>query len=178
MMYNSVVDIAAALCDQYHQGQFRRDGVTPYSTHPRRVARSIIARYAHQDQTVELYLAQCAAYLHDVVEDCGVTTDTIYTDICAAYEEGLWWKREYKSVDAIDDERVQMQQFVKLVIDILKLLTKPNGCDYMDYIRSIKTNKSATIVKTFDIFDNLSDAPTQKQITKYTKALQELLSEY
>lgn len=46
-----------------HSGQMRKDGRTPYIVHPARVA----ARVALYQGS---YQAQCAAWLHDVVEDC------------------------------------------------------------------------------------------------------------
>lgn len=45
-----------------HAGQFRRDGITPYITHPEAVANSL--------ENEEL---KCVAWLHDVLEDTKVT---------------------------------------------------------------------------------------------------------
>jgi (p)ppGpp synthase/HD superfamily hydrolase len=54
-------------CDEIaetHKGQFRRDGVTPYITHPRAVA----AMFTEHEQ-----LQKCIALLHDVLEDTDMT---------------------------------------------------------------------------------------------------------
>jgi (p)ppGpp synthase/HD superfamily hydrolase len=51
------IEMAMAFCEQVHHGQFRRDGVTPYHTHPFAVADKV------RDEL------KPAAYLHDVLED-------------------------------------------------------------------------------------------------------------
>lgn len=60
----------AAIC---HQGQFRKYQASQvdYSTHPCRVAEWVATL---ENTTLEMV---CAAYLHDVVEDCGVSLETI-----------------------------------------------------------------------------------------------------
>ncbi len=56
---------------QAHKGQFRRDGVTPYITHPMAVAGILRNQGINDDEILS------AALLHDVVEDCGITLDQI-----------------------------------------------------------------------------------------------------
>ncbi len=55
----TIADIAKQIALRAHSGQFRRDGVTPYVTHPERVA----ARVAGDLE------AEAVAWLHDVLED-------------------------------------------------------------------------------------------------------------
>lgn len=52
---------AEEVMKEAHAGQFRKDGVTPYETHPRAVADSLPPRL------------KPAGFLHDVVEDTHVT---------------------------------------------------------------------------------------------------------
>lgn len=59
--------LAMRLAELAHAGQFRRDGKTPYDTHPAAVARRVAAQGA-DDTTI------AAAWLHDVFED---TTTTV-----------------------------------------------------------------------------------------------------
>lgn len=53
-----------------HGDQTRKDGKTPYFTHPIGVA-LLVARYGGDDNQIRI------AKLHDVVEDCDVTIDEI-----------------------------------------------------------------------------------------------------
>lgn len=66
-----IVVRAAALASEAHAGQFRRGGVVPYFSHPEAVA-AIVARFLPDDED-----AIAVAYLHDVVEDCGVAPEEI-----------------------------------------------------------------------------------------------------
>ncbi len=59
----TIIEIAENIARKVHQGQFRRDGITPYIVHPERVARRL-----SEDSE-----AQAVAWLHDVLEDTGVS---------------------------------------------------------------------------------------------------------
>ena len=63
--------LASSIARKAHDGQFRRDGVTPYITHPEAVAKSLEGE--HSDVIA-------AAWLHDVIED----TDTTFSDLKSA----------------------------------------------------------------------------------------------
>ena len=52
------IEIAREIAIEAHKGQFRRDGVTPYHTHPEAVAAKVSEA------------AKAVAWLHDVLEDC------------------------------------------------------------------------------------------------------------
>jgi (p)ppGpp synthase/HD superfamily hydrolase len=64
---SDLVERAATLANEAHQGQFRRDGITPYIRHPEAVA----ARVAGDP------LAEAVAWLHDVLEDTPVTVEIL-----------------------------------------------------------------------------------------------------
>lgn len=53
-----------------HRDQLRRDGKTPYFSHPARVAITAMLVFGDSDMVA-------AALLHDVVEDCGITVQHI-----------------------------------------------------------------------------------------------------
>ena len=61
---------AMLFAEACHEGQFRRFTGEPYINHPRRVAAQAL-RLGLTDEGV------AAAFLHDVVEDCGVTLEEI-----------------------------------------------------------------------------------------------------
>jgi (p)ppGpp synthase/HD superfamily hydrolase len=64
-------DAANAFAKERHEGQTRRDGTTPYVTHPIRVAE----RLRNAGVTKAEILA--AAVLHDVIEDTKTTADEL-----------------------------------------------------------------------------------------------------
>lgn len=133
---STLIEKAETIARKAHEGQFRRDGVTPYITHPERV----VQRLRAQGVTDEVTLA--VGWLHDVIED------TDY-DWHALFEQGV-------------------PSSVLLVLDFI---TKVFGEDYDSYLKDVQENRIARTVKIADILDNLSDAPTEKQIVKYAKAL-------
>jgi len=67
---------AVAFAARLHAGQVRKDGVTPYASHPTRVAMTLLRIFGCTDDK-----AIAAAYLHDTIED----TPADYDDI----EEGF-----------------------------------------------------------------------------------------
>ena len=68
---------AAAFATKAHQHQFRKDGATPYVSHPVRVALTVTQVFGCDDE-----VAITAALLHDTIED----TKTDYDDL--AHEFG------------------------------------------------------------------------------------------
>lgn len=62
--------MAMLFAEEAHRGQSRKYNSEPYMVHPRRVA----ARAAYLGISES---GVAAAFLHDVVEDCGVSLDTI-----------------------------------------------------------------------------------------------------
>lgn len=55
-------DYAKEFATKIHEGQFRADGVTPFISHPARVA-ELVERYGGDERAV------CVAWLHDVFEE-------------------------------------------------------------------------------------------------------------
>tara|TARA_R110000851_G_scaffold23572_1_gene68883 strand:+ start:1210 stop:1638 length:429 start_codon:yes stop_codon:yes gene_type:complete len=127
---------ALHICLEAHQGQFRRDGVTPYSDHPKQVG-----------QMAKTSDEKIVAWLHDVVED---------TD----------W-----TLQALLD-----QGFSFYIVTAIDAITKRDGEALDEYWARILENKLATQVKIYDMTVNLLDSPTKKQIDKYTKGLNLLLT--
>ena len=67
----SLLDRAKNMMEKAHEGQTRKDGITPYSNHPKRVV-EILRYYGVEDE--ELLIA---GYLHDVIEDTNVKDEEI-----------------------------------------------------------------------------------------------------
>lgn len=137
-------DIAYELAENAHQGQTRRDGVTPYFNHVKDVARVAGDRFGFDDELI------ATALLHDCVESHG---EGFYNEMSAA---GISTR----------------------VMDAVMFLTLDKKKSYDENIRAIKNSKNplAIKVKIADNLANLADSPTDKQILKYAKSLQILLS--
>jgi len=86
---------------------------------------------------------RAVAYLHDVIEDTNVTA-----------------------------EHLDELGVTRIVIDSVLAMTKRTGESYDDYLTRVAQDEMARIVKIFDIKDNLSDLPTEKQKEKYVRALE------
>ncbi len=81
----NLIEQVEAFAANAHLGQFRRDGVTPYIEHPRKVASFFTAGS-------ELWVV---AMLHDTLED----TPTTVEDIKAAFDERIAWFVEWLTHD-------------------------------------------------------------------------------
>jgi hypothetical protein len=102
------------------------------------------------------WVQEQAAWLHDVIEDAGVTGDALIS----------------LGVPA-------------MVVAIVEYLTHPKGESNADYWARIKTSPTALLVKICDVHDNLDpsrlcylDQPTQDRLRrKYATALLALVDE-
>ena len=95
----------------------------------------------------------CVALLHDVVED----TDITFEDL-------------------------EKEGFSKDIIDAIRLMTHDESVPYMEYIKLIKTNSIATVVKLADLKHNsdltrldVVDEKATKRAEKYKTAIELLL---
>jgi len=135
-LMNEVVRRAAELARVLHDGQYRRDGVTPYIRHPEAVASRVAGDF----------MAEAAAWLHDVLEDTAATEETL---------------RE--------------AQIPEEVIMCVVKLTNQGTMGYDRYLAQIRADPLAKKVKIADMLSNLSDHPTNRQIVKYARGLLVLL---
>ena len=128
-----------------------------FSAHKEQVDKSGIPYIYHPIHLAEQMddeISTCVALLHDVVEDTNIT---------------------FKDLSKMG--------FTDEIIVALKLLTHNDDVSYMDYIRNIKNNITATKVKLADLNHNSDisrldavDDKTQNRVKKYAEAI-ELLSE-
>ena len=126
------VKLAEDVATIAHEGQFRRGGVISYIEHPRAVAGRVGGDLD----------AQVVAWLHDVIEDCDVTS-----------------------------EDLKVKGFSNDQIRAIELITKTKGMDYTTYLENIAESPLATKVKIADMISNLADSPSKKQLKKYAKGL-------
>ncbi|MBX7103090.1 MAG: HD domain-containing protein [Gemmataceae bacterium] len=92
---------AVSFAARAHQGQLRKDGKTPYASHPYRVC--LVAREVFGIQDHEVLTA---AILHDTIED----TTTDYDDIAEAFGHNVarWVAALSKDKRLIDHEREEV----------------------------------------------------------------------
>jgi len=132
---DQITTIAMRIAIKAHEGQFRRDGKTPYINHPA----DVVGRVSSDT-------SKAVAWLHDVLEDTTV-----------------------KDTDLID------AGLPDSVIQPVILLTRGSE-SYELYLARIKDDPVAREVKIADMLSNLSSSPSDRQILKYARGLQILLS--
>jgi (p)ppGpp synthase/HD superfamily hydrolase len=72
-----MIETAAELSKTWHEGQVDKAG-KPYWTHPARVAKNVTTWPGFSKLSeAEQQSVTCAAYLHDVIEDCDVTAEQL-----------------------------------------------------------------------------------------------------
>jgi (p)ppGpp synthase/HD superfamily hydrolase len=141
------VEEAKALCVEAHAGVFRRDGKTPYHTHPFAVADMMDT----DDEKI-------VAYLHDVIED----TDAM---LVIAYSN-------YYIISGDKRYELSLEQYVAL-----QAITKGTYEPTEGYLLRVAESKLATKVKIADMFHNMATNPTDKQKNKYLNGIKILLKE-
>ena len=127
MLYTKLTKKAMEVAYFAHKNQLDKGGI-PYIYHPIHIAEQM------NDE-----VSVCAALLHDVVEDTGLTFQEL-SDMGFPYR----------------------------VIEVLKLLTHSENMSYMDYIRGIKSDSVATAIKLCDLRHN-SDLTRLDVIGEYEK---------
>mgnify|MGYP006424221319 CR=1 FL=1 len=65
------IQLAHNVMESAHKGQFRKDGITPYSIHPETVVKTLKLLGVTDSDIL------CAGYLHDVLEDTKYTIEEI-----------------------------------------------------------------------------------------------------
>jgi guanosine-3',5'-bis(diphosphate) 3'-pyrophosphohydrolase len=149
---NSIQKIleAASFAARAHEGQYRKDGQTPYAAHPFRVCLIVRDVFGFDDPRMLL-----AALLHDTIED----TTTDFDDLEERYgrEVATWVAYLTKDKRMSDDEREQA---------------------YIDGL--VQAPWQVQVCKLADMFDNLLDsghvpkekrARTLERSERYFKAL-------
>jgi (p)ppGpp synthase/HD superfamily hydrolase len=95
-----------------------------------------------KDNGIDNKLYHAVAWLHDVLEDTKVTA-----------------------------EELEQKGIASSVLKAVELLTKKKNKTYKEYLSELKKNEMARTVKIYDMIENLSDRPTEKQIKKYARGL-------
>lgn len=136
---------AAAYAARAHEYQKRRDGNTPYFSHPARVAMIVACVFGVNDETT-----LTAALLHDVIED----TDHDYDDIYDAFGKPV-------------------ADIVACLTKDMRLIESKREPAYDRQLA--RGPWAARLIKLADVYDNLTDAANiasrNKMIKKARRAL-------
>lgn len=125
---SELVEHAEQVARAAHAGQVDKAGV-PYIGHPERVARAVASSAPDPLRSQ----AQAVAWLHDAVEDTGVTLD-----------------------------RLRAEGFPADVVNGVDAMTKRAGESIEDYFSRVRANDLARIVKAADIEDNTAPERVRK----------------
>lgn len=142
----NIVKRAVNQASIWHEGQVRKYTNMPYITHPIRVAHAVSLSKISSDDTI------AAAYLHDVMEDCGV----LYTDILTRFNS---------RVADLVFELTNKSKF-----HIPNATRKERKSYDLRHISEI--SRDAKIIKIFDRIDNLGEYPLDNdEATKFLRTV-------
>lgn len=147
-----ITKAAVAIAQKYHQDQVDKAGVDYYSGHLTAVASRI-----HDNET-----AKAIAYLHDIIEDCDITSKQLESELISGGVE---------------------EQQAATISRVVQLLTKPD-VDYFEYLKRVKADPLARIVKLADLTHNMDRSRLKEvmekdeaRLEKYAEAYAFLLNE-
>lgn len=173
---NQVIQACSEYAGIAHIGQTRKDGVTPYITHPARVA-CLVAYFIRHSPKWYIYVA--AAWLHDVMEDCSEIIDGEYSYIINNHIE-----RNRDISVSLQDHDIISTFDGKEIIKLAELLTmsqnksitkKERQKVYYEEMR--KAGPEVSVIKYCDRIDNLSTVHTFSKggFKWYLKETQEMM---
>lgn len=146
-------DTVIQLCSDYaaiaHMKQLRKDGLTPYISHPGRVA--FFTSYLGGLE----FWPVCAAWLHDVMEDCTVKgKEFIIQNHIGRYKDIRLFLLDNPDIKKEDGKKI-----FELVVELTMSQDKsiPKKVRKVQYIENIaRGSVDAAIVKYCDRVDNLT----------------------
>lgn len=130
-----------------HEGQVRRNSGLPYITHPIAVA-DMAESYGSSNGDDRLYLEMLwtVGLCHDLLEDTDCTIEELEDILSlAGFDSGI----------------------ANLVILSIKLLTKREGYEIVQYLIDIRRDYCARIAKLCDLDHNMSDLQSGNLLEKY-----------
>jgi guanosine-3',5'-bis(diphosphate) 3'-pyrophosphohydrolase len=133
---------AVSFAGHEHQGQYRKDGETPYFAHPVRVALVVRHVFESSDQT-----ALIAALLHDLIED----TTTDYDDLMERFGK-----------DVAD--------CVAALTKDARLPESDREAAYDRQLK--QASWQARLVKLADVYDNFCDSRNDEERSKFVEKAQ------
>ena len=129
---------------QAHKGQFRRDGVTPYITHPMAVAEILRKQGINDDAIIS------AALLHDVVEDSPIRLKEIEKNFgkeIASLVDGVTniskIKKDKETFDSENIIKMLMASTSDVRVILIKLADRLHNMRTLQYLNEERRKKIA-----------------------------------
>ncbi len=129
-----IINKTLKFATEAHEGQTRSDG-SPYINHPLRVTLNLTYAGGFDNDINDVY---AAAMLHDTVEDCGVTYETI---------EGLFNSTVASLVEELTNDKEECNRVGKI--------------EYLSE-KMLDMTSDALTIKLSDRYDNVCDIETAK----------------
>ncbi len=126
-----------------HEGQLRKDEVTPYIEHPKAVVGILKSVGINDDQILS------AAWLHDVVEDCNVSLDTVRAEFGKEIAELVDGMTQREHEGETDDEYRQRITRNNNSVKLVKLA---------DVLHNMRTTSTARAEKRTKVYNSMSSA--------------------
>lgn len=134
-MSNNLVTRALKIAHDAHQGQFRRDGTTPYIEHVVQVVRNVIKRGGDDDDIV-------VAWLHDTIEDTSLTAAQLLTNFPSYIVDAvvaLTHKEDESYAQAIERAKANpIARKVKIADNLANLSNGPTDKQIIKYSMSLQ----------------------------------------
>ena len=169
----NLTEKALEIATRAHNGQFRRDGKTPYISHPVAVS-GIVSGWIEgfvsgkKIHYSNFLIRKASNYYNSINTEANVKTFIeLFKIISIAHDvfedSDLFTLTEFRSI--LENENAGNPEypdsFFVIIKDSLKLLTHDEKDSYLDYILKIKGDYFASVVKIGDITHNIS---TRKDI--------------
>lgn len=153
----SLIIDAAQYAARRYAGQFRKYTNAPYITHPCRVA----GRVAIHDFASEELVA--AAYLHDVVEDCDVSIETIrelFGQRVAKYVEELTNTSKFNGLNraarkAEDRQRISQASASAKIVKLIDRIDNLRELDWSDGFAKLYSKESRALAVVLSHADSV-----------------------
>lgn len=153
----SLIIKAAQFAAKCHEGQFRKFTNRPYITHPIRVAGRVATHSIATDELV------AAAFLHDVVEDCGVTLDYLAAEfgpVVASHVQHLTNTSKATELPRAERKRIDRERIALISHEckIVKLIDRIDNLGEIDRSTAFATLYAVESRQLLDVLRGADDA--------------------
>lgn len=164
----SLLEIATEIAEKAHEGQFRRDGVTPYISHPVAV-KEIVKKWLDDYYTIR-QRPNAFIFTHfEIINLIKRAEKSFNISGGKSYSFKELLLSLAISHDAIENGPPETLDLLKkklirnfstkeihVFLNALKMLTKPENSVYLYYILGARDNPFSRIIKVADIIHNIS----------------------